>query len=319
MALLDAGERSGGGAQKEAAVGFLLVSAAAVGWGTWTLFFRGSGIPASWQSILILLVVAALSLPRALGGGGRPHGLRRRPILWIWVAVLGLCDAGNYICFFTAVDRGPIAVAVITHYLAPVIVAVLAPRLLREPLGRRTPPALLGALAGLVLLVSGSGGVSGAALPAAMFGGASALFYGVNTILGKRLLLDFSPAELLSFHSLVAALALLPLARGGPPELHALLGRPLAGAVLIGYGCGALFLAGLRRAPAQRVAVLTYLEPLVATAVGALVFRESMSPLSLFGGALILAGGAAIVLEPVRTAVQHSSESTQGSIPTRRA
>ena len=148
--------------------------------------------------------------------------------------------------------------------------------------------------------MSGSGGISGAALPAALFGGASAVFYGVDTILGKRLLLEFSPAEVLSYHSFVAALALLPLTSGGPPPLHLLLWRPLAGAVFIGYGCGALYLAGLRRVPAQRGAVLTYLEPLVASAVGALAFHESLSPLSIAGGFLILAGGAAIVLETVR-------------------
>jgi drug/metabolite transporter (DMT)-like permease len=286
--------------RKEAALGLLLVGTAAVGWGTWTLFLRGSGIAPSWQSILILLVVGVVSLPLALRGRARPHALRRRTPLWLLLGLLGLLDAGNYICFFTAVHRGPIAVAVLTHYLAPVITAVLAPLFLGEPLSRRTPPALLCALAGLFLLVSGSGGLSGAALPAALFGGASALFYGVNTIVGKKLLLDFSPAEVLSYHSFVAALALLPLAEGGPPPLHLILWRPLAGALFIGYGCGALFLAGLRRVPAQRGAVLTYLEPLVASAVGALAFHESLAPPSIAGGALILAGGAAIVLETVR-------------------
>jgi drug/metabolite transporter (DMT)-like permease len=294
------GEQDRGAVRKEAALGLLFVGTAAAGWGTWTLFFRGSGIAPAWQSILILLVVAVISLPRALRGGGRPHPLRRRRALWLLLGLLGLFDAGNYICFFTAVHRGPIAVAVLTHYFAPVIVAVLAPSLLGEPLGRRTPPAILCALAGLFLLVSGSGGISGTALPAALFGGASAVFYGVDTILGKRLLLEFSPAEVLSYHSFVAALALLPLTSGGPPPLHLLLWRPLAGAVFIGYGCGALYLAGLRRVPAQRGAVLTYLEPLVASAVGALAFHESLSPLSIAGGFLILAGGAAIVLETVR-------------------
>lgn len=283
-------------------MGYLLVGAAAAGWGTWTLFLRGSGIAAPWQSILILLVVAAVSLPGALRGGGRPHQRSRSPRLWLLVGLLGLSDAGNFICFFSALERGPIAVAVVTHYLAPVVVAILAPPVLREPLGRRTPLALVCALAGLAMLVSGTGGASGTALPAALLGGASALFYGVNTLLGKRLLRDFSPAELLSFHSVLAAAVLLPLAGGHPPPLELLLWRPLLGALFIGYGCGALFLAGLRRAPAQRAAVLTYLEPLIATAVGALAFHESLPRLSILGGALILAGGAAIVLEPVADA-----------------
>jgi DME family drug/metabolite transporter len=274
--------------------GTLLVAVAAAGWGTWTLFLRDSGLPPAWQSVMILLVIAGASLPSALRAG---RGQWRPRKIWLLVALSGAFDAANYVFFFTAVDRGPIPVAVLTHYLAPVIVAVLAPRLLREPLGKRTPPALFCSLCGLALLLAGSAGVDGRALPAALAGGASAIFYGANTLLSKRLLEDVSSAELLSYHSLVAALLLLPLA-GAVPPLRLFFFRPLAGALLVGWGGGWLFLLGLRLIPAQRGAVLTYLEPLVASAVGAAVFDEAPGPLGLLGGLLILAGGVAVALQP---------------------
>jgi drug/metabolite transporter, DME family len=274
--------------------GTLLVALAAAGWGTWTLFLRDSGLPPAWQSVMILLVIAGASLPSALRSG---RGQRRPRKIWLLVALSGAFDAANYVFFFTAVDRGPIPVAVLTHYLAPVIVALLAPRLLREPLGRRTPPALFCSLCGLALLLAGSAGVDGRALFAALAGGASAIFYGANTLLSKRLLEDVSSAELLSYHSLVAALLLLPLA-GALPPLRLFFFRPLAGALLVGWGGGCLFLLGLRLIPAQRGAVLTYFEPLVASAVGAAVFDEAPGPLGLLGGLLILAGGLAVALQP---------------------
>lgn len=287
--------RSAPDPRNRALTGTLLVALAAAGWGTWALFLRGSGLPPSWQSVLILVVIAVMTLPAALLAG---RGRQRPRGLWLLVLALGALDAGNYICFFSAVDRGPLAMAELTHYLAPVIVALLAPSLLREPLGKRTPPALLCSLAGLALLLFSSGGLSGAALPAAVLGSASAIFYGASTLLSKRLLKDFSVGELLSYHSAFAALLLLPLAREPLPALHLFLGRPLAGALLIGCGCGAMFLLGLSRIPAQRGAVLTYLEPLVASALGALVFHEALSPVGLCGAGLILAGGAAVVLQP---------------------
>ena len=291
--------RSGADGRRRALAGTLLVALAAAGWGTWALFLRNSGVPPSWQSVLILGVIATVSLPAALLAG---RGRRRSRALWLLVLALGVLDAGNYICFFSAVDRGPLALAELTHYLAPVIVAILAPSLLREPLGKRTPPALVCSLAGLALLLFGSGGLSGAALPAALLGSASAVFYGATTLLSKRLLDDFAASELLAYHAAFAALLLLPLARAPLPALHLVDGRPLAGALLIGCGCGAMFLLGLSRIPAQRGAVLTYLEPLVASAVGALVFHEALSPTGLCGAGLILAGGAAVVLQPAQAA-----------------
>lgn len=275
------------------------VSAAACGWGTWTLFLRGRGLPPAWQSVLILAVVGALALPPALlAGRGRP----RRRAVWLGVLLSGALDAGNYLFFFAAVDRGPIAAAVLAHYLAPALVALFAPRFLGEALGPRTLPALVASLAGLALLLLGGATAGREALPAAAMGAASAVFYAANTLLSKKLLDEVSSAELLSYHSFVAALLLLPLA-GPAPALSRFLFRPLAGAVLLGWGGGLLFLLGMRRIPAQRTAVLTYLEPLVASATGALAFHEPLGPAGLLGGALIVAGGLAIALEPRGEAV----------------
>ena len=273
----------------------MAVALAAVGWGTWALFLRGSGLPPAWQSVLILTVIAVAWAGPALWPGSRPHRARRTARAWLLLAFLGVLDAGNYLFYFAAVDRGPLAIAVLTHYLAPVLVAAGAPAILKEPLGRRTVPSLCAALVGLGLLV-GSSGTSGLALTTALYGGASALFYGASTLASKRILRDFSPAEALAWHCAVSALCLLPLASAMPP-LRAFLGYPLLGAALVGALGGALFYYGLGLITAQRAAVLTYLEPLVASLVGALAFGEQLSPLGLAGGALILASGVAVIAD----------------------
>ena len=280
---------------RAATKGTLQVALAAGGWGTWALFLRPAGLPASWTSVLILSVIALAALAPALAR----RGGRRSLSLWALLALAAATDAGNYVFYFGALSRGPIAVAVLTHYLAPVVVAALAPLLLREPLGKRTPWSLAASLCGLALIVLGGEGLSGAALPAALFGAASALFYGVNTLVSKKLLGPFSSAELLAYHCALAA-GLLALVTHDPlPPWRAFVWAPLAGALLLGAGGGALFYAGLRAIPSQRAAVLTYLEPLVAALVGAVAFGERLGAAGLAGGALILAGGAAIALAPV--------------------
>ena len=73
------------------------------------------------------------------------------------LALHGLFDAANAALFFGAVQRGPVAVAVLTHYLAPLLIALAAPWLLRE---RRSTRALLGATAEVVdPIAAGSGTV----------------------------------------------------------------------------------------------------------------------------------------------------------------
>ena len=48
---------------------------------------------------------------------------------------------------------------------------------------------------------------------------------------------------------------------------------------------------GLRRIGAARSSVLTFAEPLVAVAVGVLVWDEPLRPLTWIGGAFVLAAG----------------------------
>ena len=271
---------------KRQAAGTVLVALAAAGWGTWALFLRQSGVEPAWQSAMILAVIGLVSLPVAL----RRRGPARPPSAWALLAVCALSDAGNYFCYFGALDRGPVSLTVLTHYLAPVLVAALAPALLRERLGPRTLPALGVSLLGLGLLVAGDG-LPGAALPTALLGFASAFFYAGNTLSAKKLFGAFEPAEVLSYHCLAASLLVALSARGPRPEWHAFLWLPLAGALLLGALGASLFYLGLSWIPAQRAAILTYLEPLVAALVGAAFFHERLGPAGLVGAALILAAG----------------------------
>ena len=64
-----------------------------------------------------------------------------------------------------------------------------------------------------------------------------------------------------------------------------------AGSVTIGATSGIVFVEGLTRIGAARTAVLTFAEPLVAVAVGALAWGEPLRPLAAVGGALVLASG----------------------------
>jgi drug/metabolite transporter (DMT)-like permease len=252
---------------------------------------------------MILTVISLVFGPVAVRDSlGRP---RRGGAALVGLLIVALTDAGNYFCYFGALDRGPIALAVLTHYLAPVVVAGFSPLVLDERLSLRTSVALVVSLLGLALLVLGDGGLMGASVATAALGAASALFYGANTLACKKLLDTWSLSELLAYHCLISALLIACFA-GPPPPLHSFLWRPILGAVCIGASGGALFYFGLKSIPAARAAVLTYLEPLVAASVGAIACHERIGPAGMLGGALIVCAGVAIAVTPATSKVDLS-------------
>jgi drug/metabolite transporter (DMT)-like permease len=274
--------------------GYLLCAGAAILWGTWALWLRAARLPSGVVALVVMATLVVGGLPPALAVTRRQP---RRPRLYWWGVVLcGLLDAANNVCFFAALGHGAVAQAVLTHYLAPVLVALSAPRLLAEPLGRRTPAAVGAALVGLLLLLEPWR--AQAAPWAAFWGTASAVFYAGTMLSGKWLTEHFAAAELVPYHALPAAVVLAPLAL---PALGLASGRGLAlivvAALVLGLAAGVAFFAGLARIPAPHAGVLAYLEPLVAVLVGAAAFGERLSPLAAVGGLIIVAAGVAVVTE----------------------
>jgi DME family drug/metabolite transporter len=218
-----------------------------------------------------------------------------------WVVWLGVSDAMNVLLFFAAV-RLVISVAVLVHYLTPILVAIAAPFALREKLTRRTAGAVLTSVAGLVVMLAPASGAADrtAAWWAAGFAAASAVFYASNVIVNKLIASAFSPSEAMFWHGVVATpiLALL-VPRAAWTRIDS---RAAAFLALVAIGPGAIaglaYVWGLRRMPAAHASALTLIEPLVAVSLGAILFGEPFGPRTLIGGGLILGGSLAVMRGP---------------------
>jgi drug/metabolite transporter (DMT)-like permease len=270
-----------------------MVALGAILWGCWPLVLRPTGLSGP-QSALLAMLVMALPTPFVL----RRESFRDRRAT-LALGVLGLGDAANAALYFAAVQRGPVTVAVLTHYLAPLFIALAAPWILRE---RRSARALLGTpltLAGLALLLGTPQG--GLADPwTALLGGASALFFMANVLASKEAARAYSPLAINSLHSIVSALALLLVFGHGalPPAFDSHVLRVALGTVLCGIVGNSVFYAGLRSVPTAAAGALTYLEPLTAALLGVLVFGEVLGLLGLLGGLVVLVSGAWVASEP---------------------
>ena len=274
--------------------GAALVATSAFLWGLWPLFLKHSELPGYAAGFVAMAVVSLAAVPVAVLR--RDRRSTRRALL----ALLGVgaSDAGNVALYFGALDRGPVAVAVLTHYLAPLLVCFGAPLFLHERWSARAliaTPIVLGAL---WLVVSGG---TAHELPwvTAALGAGSAFFYAANVLCSKAAAESFAPFEVVALHGPVAALCLLAVFRGGalPHQLDAGLAGVVLGGALCGLGATVFFNLGLRRVSSPIAGVVTYLEPLTAAGVGVLFFGEALGVWRVVGAAVVLAAGAWVALE----------------------
>jgi drug/metabolite transporter (DMT)-like permease len=280
----------------------MLVAAAASAWGTWPVFLRRAEaiapMPAALESGMLMAVLALASAPLLRVDRVQVRASARD---WAGVAWLGVGDAMNAFLFFAAYQRTSVAIAVLTHYLTPIFVALAAPFALSERATKRSVAAVGVSFAGLVLLLqpwraaSRPGDWVGAAL-----GAGSAVFYASNVLVNKRLIGVFSGSELAFWHAIVAApLLALFVPMGAWSHLDA---RAVAVVLVGSIGPGALaglaFVWGLRRIPASHASTLALFEPLVAVLIGALFFRENPTIVGALGGVMIVSGATLVMLRP---------------------
>jgi drug/metabolite transporter (DMT)-like permease len=176
----------------------------------------------------------------------------------------------------------------------PLFVALLALRFDRDE--RVSGPRLLGLLVGIVgvaaLLGIDVGGDRAQLLGAAMVLAAT-LCYAASTLLIKRAFADASMVGVVTACTAVASLLLAPFALAlTPARLPSL--RVLLALAALGVLCTAagllLYFALIVEAGPSRAAVITYLNPAVAVALGVAVLGEPLTAAIVAGFVLIIAG-----------------------------
>jgi drug/metabolite transporter (DMT)-like permease len=284
--------------------GYAGVVLSAASWGTWSFFLRRAGAGQSVAPVLCSLVVmsamAALLCPLALRATRRRSEPRTRRE-WALLGVFGVTDALNCGLFFSALATTSVAVAVLTHYLAPLFVAIGAPLLLAEPRRPGTLPAVLLGLSGLTLLLAPwqvPVATDGSLWIGALLGAGSAVFYAASLLLSKRLCRSFEASEMIVYHTPTALLVLvLAVPAGGWTIAVPQLAWLLLGALGPGALAGIVFMRGLAVVPAAHASVLTLVEPMTALALAVFLWREPLDVLGLAGGAAILTAAYRVVRE----------------------
>jgi drug/metabolite transporter (DMT)-like permease len=286
-------------------VGPLLCLISAAAFGAMAIFGKlayDEGVEAG-DLLLVRFALAAVLLLAVAFATGAMRGLPRRAVA-IGLAMGGIGYAAQSGLFFGALERMDASLLALILYTYPALVLVGAVALGRERATARRAAALVVALAGVTLVLVGAASGQVDALGAAMGFGAS-LVYTVYILVGDRVGIGVPP---LALAALVCTGATVTFAAGaavrGGPELGfgAAGWSAVAGIVLIStVGAILAFFAGLARVGPSAASILSTLEPVVTVALAAAAFGESLAPVQLLGGALVLS--AVVVMQwPARTA-----------------
>lgn len=264
-----------------------MVVIAAASWGTWSLVLRPTQLPATVTTPIIFLVMGVLALPFAVRG---PRPVWDRTTLGLVLANTAF-DALNVVAFFGAIQYTTVAIAVLTHYLAPILIALAAPWI-DGVVTRGAGAAAAVALAGLIIILEPWHAPADGAVLGALLGVGSAVCYAGNVFTVRRIAARIGATRALAYHALLAGVLMSPLVIGHVGELTARnLGLLVAGAATIGAVSGVVFSLGLLRIGSARAAVLTFAEPVVAVGVGIVAWDEPLHPIAVLGSAMVLGAG----------------------------
>lgn len=275
--------------QKKASILFIL---SMVAFGTLGPFVRNISVSSGELALYRAVMAAAVLGLWFLISGQRidVKGLGKDlPLLLLSGAAMGF----NWILLFQAYQYTTVSVATLSYYFAPVIVTVACPVLFREKMSAKKWVCFAMSTLGIAL-ITGTGDLSQGSshLVGILFGLGAAVLYAAVMLLNK--FIKGVAGLQRTFLQFIAAIAvLLPyVACTGGSALGTLdsVGWLCLLTVGLVHTCGAycLYFSAMKELPGQEVAILSYIDPLVAVVISVTVLGEKMGPWQLVGGALIL-------------------------------
>jgi|Deesub1362A_J573_1020465.scaffolds.fasta_scaffold00004_2 drug/metabolite transporter (DMT)-like permease len=274
-------------------MGSFYILSAILLWSSLGVVVRLSGVPVHiliFYSAVVSVLVQGMILTKS-----QYRGLLRIDKRVLYLLVLGPLILINNFTFFYAYKNTTIANAILTHYIAPVVVAFLALVFLKEQPTKRVLFSIVIASVGLWVLlgVSPRDFLSCFKEPSRdMLGIMSGLFsglaYAVIVVVTRVFAQNFNPLVMCFLQNVMISVILLPFVRVYPAD--ALWSFLLVG-VIHSTLAPILYFKGMSKVKANRAAILGYIEPVGAIIFGVIFFSEYPKIMSLIGGALIVFSG----------------------------
>jgi drug/metabolite transporter (DMT)-like permease len=296
------------------AIGIALTVVSAFAFGSGALFAKpvyAEGV--GWHPLMAWRFLVGASLAwawLALNSRSRA-GLRRMRRRDIAVAVaLGVLYTGNSATYFAGLETVSASLAALIVYIYPAIVAVISLQVGQPLRGRRAWGALGLALAGVALAVGNIDPANAPPIEGLLLMVASPIIYSVWIVLSARL---SGEGRTGAGVDVAGGAAVDPMAAGAvmltatattywisalalsvpvlPEQIPAGAWFGLVGVGVVSTFIAVLaFYAGAHRIGAARASIVSTVEPIWTIVLASLLFAETLGPLQLVGGAMILLG-----------------------------
>lgn len=276
---------------KQKTARLMLIASMAI-FGTLGLFVRHIGV-SSGELALYRAVMAAIliGLYLLITGNKIPFRNIKKDVPLLLAS--GMAMGINWMLLFEAYKYTTVSVATLSYYFAPVIVTLVCPIFFKEKMTQKQIICFAMSTLGIVMITGiGDVSTSGTNMIGILFGLGAAMLYATVIVINKFI----REVEGLhrTFLQFVAAIVILV------PYVVVTSGMNLY--LLDGIGWGALLVVGivhtgityclyfssLNELPGQKVAILSYIDPLVAIVISVTLLGESMTVMQAIGGVLIL-------------------------------
>ncbi len=273
--------------------GYIVVTLISILWGTTGLFARWSATqPLTilyYQAIITVIVLSCIYLMR------RDYPFIPGRYLFL-VLLSGILKFFATFFYFTAIQLTTLCYSLFAYYTGPVLMVFFASFFLHEKTDFKTLLSLLVAISGIVFmgLSFGEHTLLSSGVKGIIFAFGGAICFALTIIIVKSLS-NLRGIDVLFYHMLFS-LPVLFLFSGWPEQLESWASVNI---LILGvfHAClaYAFYYDALKRVKAQHAGILHYLDPVVASMLGYLVFKESISLGGFFGGALVIFAGIIVI------------------------
>lgn len=213
---------------------------------------------------------------------------REVPLLLASGAAMGI----NWIFLFEAYKYTTVSVATLSYYFAPVIVTAICPILFKEKMTGKQIVCFIMSTVGLILITGISGMSDNGSYKGIIFGIGAACFYATVILLNKYIKgVEGIHRTFLQF--IAAIIVLIPyVIKTSGITVMSLEGRGFVCLLIVGLihtgitYC--MYFSSLKELPGQEVALLSYIDPLVAVVISVTILGEAMNVGQIIGGILII-------------------------------
>lgn len=224
-------------------------------------------------------------------------GLKKFLLLALTGGVMGI----NWILLFEAYNYTSVATATLCYYMQPAIVILLSPLVFGESLTAKKILCAITAIAGMVFLSGASelAGFKANDIRGIIYGLGAAAFYAALVILNKKICIE-DAYEKTIIQLISSAVILIPylimtdsfkIVKLTPFSVIMLL---TAGIVHTGVAY-VLYFGSMGKLKAQSVAILSYIDPVSALILSAVILHENLTVYGIIGAVLII--GSAVLSE----------------------